>query len=59
MFALNEDKDVKFQQLIEKNKGALIDHEISQNAQCEKWKAQFDQVYKKQDQRIKGMSAIG
>ena len=29
MFALNDDKDVKFQQLIEKNKGALIDHEIS------------------------------
>ena len=59
MFALNDDKDVKFQHLVEKNKGAMIDHEICQNESCSKWKAQFDQVYKYQDRRIKGMSAMG
>ena len=29
MFNLKDDKDVKFQQLVEKNKGAIIEHEIS------------------------------
>jgi hypothetical protein len=55
MFTLNKDQEQKLQQ----KKEGFMNEEIEAHKEDDKWKQQYDQEYKAQYKRIKGMSAMG
>ena len=64
MFSLNKDQEQTNQTGVDRAKiervnSGLIQKEILDNMKDEKWKRQYDQEYKSQFKRVKGMAAMG